>query len=245
MKSETLANAVKKATFTAGIREVTIDSDGTTGVISTICASNTAMVLSRFPMEVEGSWAISDPDRLIKCLNNIKTDVNIGTKDGSMTLKGGSKSYKIPLVQSTRKSPYTPTRRGLEIYLREDDETPAVVNPALFSPEDIKAFKAAVKSESVYDGNCILRCSSDGILTIAGQDDTDFKAADHLPVKFHMKLCEAVTSKYDEIPALAKVLGNENVIISLGQNKVTGNDLLYVEDIEGEVKTIFLMSAKR
>lgn len=240
MKSETLMKAVEKATFGLGMNEITIECDGVTGIINLVSSFDTAMVVSTFPMEIEGSFPISDPSKLVTCLKKINGEVKVGVKNGSMTLRGGSKSYKIPLVQSTRKSPYTPRLSGSKIYLYEDGVSPNVENPALFTLIDVKQFKKAVASEKVYEEDCIIRCTPKGMFTIAGKDDTDFKAADHLDVELHEELSEAVTAKYDDFKDLVKVLGTEHVTISLGEDS-----LLAVEDIDGDVKTVFVLAPKR
>jgi len=235
MDAGTFKKAVEKATFESSVSELIISSDGTTGTISVAGSANDRIGHIEFPFPLEGEWGIGEPAKLIKSLGKIDGELKIEEKNNMFILKGGKKRYKFPLLGDLcgvrNKSPYTPSRRGLELCF---DERKAALATVKFVPASIKELKKAIKSEDVYKEEAIVMFDTG--MEIFGKDVTDFSAGDTIEGTLQSESEEIVKGTYTGLNNVVDVLGNEDVTIYTAHDS-----LFYVEDNDGDVKAIYVV----
>lgn len=240
MESETFQKAVEKATFDLSITEIVIKSNGTTACIDTVGAANDRLAHVEFPFDVEGEWGIINPQKLIKSLKNITgkanfAKVNIMQKDDMLFISGHGKKYKFPVVDDIsnikNRSKITPTREGCDIFF---NSKLATTLPAIFTPSDISGFKKIIASEKLYKENTTMTFKKS--MNLYGEDVTDFAVGDVIEGEFVVPFSDKISSKYNGLHEVGKILGTENVTICMGQG-----DMLYIDDIDGDVSATFVI----
>ena len=240
MDSETFRKAVKKATFDTSITEIVITSDGTTATIDTIGAANDRLVHVEFPFDVEGEWGITDPEKLIKSLKNISGKVKDATvkvmqKGDMLFISGHGKKYKFPVVDDVdgirNRNTLIPSRDGADMMFSSGK---GMTFPVMYKLADSGAFKKTIKDESVYKEMTSITFKNS--MNLYGEDVTDFAAGDVVDGEFLVVLDGKVSSTFNGLDEVAKVLGKDNVTVCMGQDS-----MLYIDDIDGDVKSTFVI----
>lgn len=234
MDSETFRKAIEKATFDSSITELVIESDGERGWIDTVGAANDRLARVEFPFDVEGEWGITDPEKLIKSLKNIKDEFTILQKDEMFFIKGGSKKYKFPVVDDVagirNRNTLLPRREDNQIFF---NGKPAATLPVVFKIADVGTFKKTVASEKIYKENTTIIFKKS--MNLYGEDITDFAVGDVVNGEFKISFDGKVSSIYNYLNEVVKVLGSDDVTVCLGEN------MLYIDDVDGDVVSTFVI----
>ena len=240
MDSESFRKAVEKATFDSSITEIVITSDGTTATIDTIGAANDRLVHVEFPFDVEGEWGITDPEKLMKSLKNISgkakfAKVSVMQKGDVLFISGHGKKYKFPVVDDVagikNRNTLIPSRDGAEMVFSNGK---GITLPVVYTLGDVGAFKKTVKDESVYKEKTTITFKKS--MNLYGEDVTDFAAGDVIEGELLNELDDKISSMFNGLDEVAKVLGKDDVTVCMGQDS-----MLYIDDVDGDVKSTFVI----
>jgi len=235
MDSETLRKAIEKATFDPSITEIVIESNGVSGWIDTKGAANDRLARVEFPFDVEGIWGITNPEKLIKSLKNIKGEFSILQKGEMFFIKGGSKKYKMPVVDDIsgirNRNTLLPTRKDNQIFF---NGKPVTSLPVIYKISNAGEFKTTVKSEKIYKENTTVTFKKS--MNLYGEDVTDFAVGDVIEGEFLTPFDTKVSSKFNGLDEVVKVLGKTDVTVCGGQDT-----MLYIDDVDGDVVSIFII----
>lgn len=240
MESESFRKAVEKATFDPSITEIIITSDGTTATIDTLGAANDRLVHVEFPFDVEGEWGISDSGKLMKSLKNISgmakfAKVNVMQKGDMFFISGHGKKYKFPVVDDVdgikNRNTLIPSRDGVEMVFSNGK---GMTLPVVYTLADVGAFKKTVKDESVYKEKTTVTFKKS--MNLYSKDVTDFAVGDVIEGKFLVELDGKISSIFNGLDEVAKVLGKDDVTVCMGQDS-----MLYIDDMDGDVKSTFVI----
>ena len=233
MDSETLQNAVKKASF--DMIDVLIKSDGTTATIDAIALGRDRLVHIEFPCDVEGEWGITDPGKLLTKLKKIKGEIKILPKKDALFISGGSRKFKCPIADDNGSlcncSTLTPTRAGSDIFFNGKH---AITLPAVFSIANPGKFKTDFAGEDEYKLDTKITFKK--MMNVFGTDSTEYSMGDSIEGEYLVPFTSSVDGHYNGLDEIVKVLGKDGVTICMGQDS-----MMYIEDVDGEVKSTFIV----
>ena len=233
MDSETLQNAVKKASFDT--IDILIKSDGITATIDSIAMGRDRLVHVEFPCDVEGEWGITDPGKLLDKLKKIKGDIKIIPKNDALFISGGSRKIKCPIADDNGSlcncSTLVPTRVGSDILF---NAKPAATLPAVFSITNPSKFKNYFKGEDEYKLDTKITFKKS--MNVFGTDTTDYAMDDSIEGEYLVPFSSSVDGHYHGIDEIVKVLGKDSITICMGQDS-----MMYIEDVDGNVKSTFIV----
>ena len=245
-----LIKIITKSTFTTGITTLRLEIDEEKIVVNAVSVSNDRLIQLKFFTEEneevveEGIWDIGDPNKVLSKLKVFKpTDIiNIKLVDNKVNLSRAKpkKAYKLPIGIESQMLNLTP----VEVVLDENNKLGVLVKSSGDLQDrgvvavQLKTTSATLKDlnkEILYTSKITIT-SSEGVIFVTGEENDDI-AEEAIVVEIISQPTDKVSSRYNELTDVFKVLSNDSEIKMF----FSKNEMMIIEEKNKYMKVQYII----